>query len=110
MKRNIRIDDKGYCLKLYNFSFNQAKLKLPMSQILDYKMQDDDDYQDIWRDLFTEKLYEILDENVNSLNMVPTHGQASWQDWITEDQRKMTQPTGHYIGWLFALAVANLKE
>ena len=109
---NSRINDKDYCLKVYNFSFNQAKLELPMSKILDCSnMFDDDDYQDIWRDLFTKKLYEVLDRNIEALNMVPCPGEPSWQDWIEEDKLEALDESGEgidYIGRMFALAMGNI--
>lgn len=109
---NSRINDKDYCLKVYNFSFNQAKLELPMSKILDgSNMFDDEDYQDIWRDLFTKKLYEVLDKNIEALEMVPIYGEPSWQDWIDKSKRNTFELSGdtiNYFGRLFSLAVGSI--
>ena len=111
-KSNSRINDKDYCLKFYNFAFNQAKLELPMSKILDGSdIFDDDVYQDIWRDLFTKKLYEILDRNIEALEMVPTCGEPSWLDWIDKAQREKYEEGGdtiNYFGRLFSLAMGSI--
>ena len=110
---NSRINDKDYCLKVYSFSFNQAKLELPMSKILDGSdMFDDEVYQDIWRDLFTKKLYEVLDRNIEALNMVPYPGEPSWQDWIEESKLNAFIESGEgidYIGRMFALAMGSIQ-
>lgn len=109
---NARINDKDYCLKVYNFSFNQAELELPMSKILyNTIMFDDDVYQDIWRDLFTKKLYEILDRNIEALDMIPCPDEPSWQDWIEEDKLKAFVESGEgidYFGRMFVLAMRDL--